>query len=104
MNFWIIAFTVGCLSLLAREVSQRKLLLLLPVMAAAAFVLTIFANTSRIVIAIKAIPLEGSSSLFSSSNIHQLIGIAVYLMVLILFYQILLHINRQKTLDHEKVA
>lgn len=87
INFWIISFVVFSISILRICKSHLQKLISIPLVLIATYVLTLFANTSRILSSI----FIAKQTSFDYPWLHQAEGVFIYLSVLIFTYTILNH-------------
>lgn len=86
INFLIIAFLVLTLSRLWRHRRERLRWTFIPLALAAAYVVTIAANTARISIAILLRPFTSDITVLNGEEIHRVEGIIVYFGFLLLLF------------------
>jgi exosortase K len=84
INFWLISFVAFSILILKVCKSHLQKTLSIPLMLIATFVLTLFANTSRILTAI----FISKQTTFDYPWLHQAQGVFIYLSLLILVYTI----------------
>lgn len=87
INFWCISFLVFMLSLLRVCKTRLQKILLFPVVIFATYILTLFANASRI---LTSIFIEKQTD-FNYPWLHQAEGVFIYVSFLILVYTLLNH-------------
>ena len=104
MNFWVIAFSLAVFTSMRfyEGIQQQSLLFL--ILLIVTFLLTIIANTFRIMIAILMLKLESSVSFLKASWWHTIEGSFVYLSILITFYLLSQYIHPKIRTYHAKPA
>lgn len=90
LNFWVISFFTAITVTVTFYKKITHKLLNIPITIILCYLLTIIANTSRIVIAIKLLPFNTSFP-----HLHALQGGFVYLFILILFYLTLQYLSKR---------
>ncbi|WP_178989281.1 exosortase K [Winogradskyella schleiferi] len=85
INFWLISFVVFATLLVKICNSNFQKIIVIPLSLLATYILTLFANTSRI---LTSIFIEKQTN-FNYSWLHQAEGVFIYLSFLILVYMIL---------------
>ncbi|AFM04549.1 hypothetical protein Fleli_2169 [Bernardetia litoralis DSM 6794] len=84
LNFWLMAFLLGAFTLHKKVSDFWRFFYLFIAVFGLAWLVTIIANTGRIVISIKILPLLTDYIEYSKS--HLLLGIFIYITMLILYY------------------
>jgi len=98
-NFWMLLFLLLLFSTLKFVESYKIKVLLFPVTLLISYLLTLFVNTSRIVISIF---IEKNTSL-NYHWLHQAEGVFIYLSFLIIFYLSLNYLQNKIIKNHEKL-
>lgn len=99
-NYWILGFIMSIFMALQYPTARGHKISLFPVTLALAYLLTLFVNTSRILVATYFLP--GLSARYAW--IHQAQGVFIYLSFLILFYLIFNHSLTTLFRKNEKFA
>lgn len=99
-NFFLLCFGMFVVMLIRHFNSSIRKLLAFPISLAIAYLLTIFVNTSRILVAI----LIQHTLAFDHPAIHLAIGVFIYLSSLIISYHALHLFLNPKNLYHAKLA
>ncbi|MEP5340521.1 MAG: exosortase K [Algibacter sp.] len=97
-NFWMLLFLLLFFSTLKIIESDRIKMLLFPVTLLISYLLTLFVNTSRILISLF---IEKNTSL-NYHWLHQAEGVFIYLSFLIIFYISLNYLQNKHIQHHEK--
>lgn len=84
LNFWLMALLLGAFVLQKKVTDGLRFFYCFMVVFGLAWLITIIANTGRIVFSIKFLPLLPSSIEYAQS--HLLLGIFIYVTTLILYY------------------
>jgi exosortase K len=84
LNFWLMSFLLGAFVLHKKVTDLLRFFYYFIAVFGLAWLVTIIANTGRIVISIKILPLFTDYIAYSQS--HLLLGIFMYLIMLILYY------------------
>ncbi|WP_298902643.1 exosortase K [uncultured Psychroserpens sp.] len=100
VNFWLISFMLFMFSLLKHTRTLFENIIVFPIAFAVTYLLTLFANISRILISIF---IEKNTS-FDYTWMHQAQGVFVYLTFLILFYLLTNHFISKSNIRHAKFA
>ncbi|ULC59018.1 exosortase K [Flaviramulus sp. BrNp1-15] len=100
INFWLISFVVFINLLLNICKSTFQKTILFPLILLMTFILTLFANTSRILISI----FIEKQTKFNYSWLHQAEGVFIYLFFLILTYTIINHLLSKYNIYDEKLT
>jgi exosortase K len=100
INFWLMSFMVCIVSIIPKKRTLLEKTIAFPIAFILAYVLTLFANTSRILISIF---IEKNTN-FNYSWLHQAQGVFIYLTFLILFYLLINHLLSKTKLRHAKLA
>lgn len=100
INFWLMSFMICMFSIIPKKKTRLQKIIAFPVAFILAYVLTLFANTSRILISIF---IEKKSSL-NYTWLHEAQGVFIYLTFLILFYLLINHILTKTNSRHAKLA
>ncbi|WP_375562917.1 exosortase K [Bernardetia sp. OM2101] len=87
LNFWLMAFLLGAFALRKKVTDFWRFFYFFIIAFGLAWIVTIIANTGRIVISIKFLPLLSPYIEYSQS--HLLLGIFIYVTMLILYYLVL---------------
>lgn len=99
-NFWMLCFILFIVIAVPYIKSIRGKILLFPTMLIMGYLLTIFANTARIQIAVIIQRITKAASLTEYEWLHQAEGAFVYFFFLVLFYFVLnslcIKLNHQK--------
>lgn len=103
-NFFVIAFGMSLLSSIPHYPTITKQVQLFIALLIASFLFTLFANTSRISIAIFLLQSGIELPWFSATDWHTLQGSFVYLSVLIAYYSLLQFIHSKTTTRHAQFA
>ena len=99
-NFWMLLFLLLFFSTLKFIESNKMKVLLLPITLLISYLLTLFVNTSRIVISIF---IEKNTSL-NYHWLHQAEGVFIYLSFLIIIYISLNYLQNKIIKNHEKLT
>jgi exosortase K len=104
-NFWTLFFIMMSFMLLNFYKSNTKKIFALPLALFFSYFLTIFANTSRIILSIAG---QKTADNFITPRphfvLHEIIGTFVYLFFLIASYLVINFILKKNTLHHAKLA
>jgi exosortase K len=104
-NFWILCFIMLAFLALNYYSSNKKKILVLPITLFISYILTIFANTSRIILSILG---QNAANNFITPRphliLHNVIGTFVYLFFLIASYLVLNSILKKNTLHNAKLT
>jgi exosortase K len=100
INFWLISFMTCLLSIIPKKRTRLQKIIAFPTACILAYVLTLFANTSRILISIF---ITKNTSL-NYSWLHEAQGVFIYLTFLILFYLLINHLLSKTNSRHAKLA
>lgn len=84
LNFWLMSFLLGGFVLREKVIDLWRFFYFFIAVFGLAWLVTILANTGRIVISIKFLPLLTSHIEYAQS--HLLLGIFIYMTMLILYY------------------
>ncbi len=84
LNFWLMALLLGAFVLHKKSITLLHFFYYFIAVFALAWLITIIANTGRIIISIKVLPLF--TDYISYAQSHLLLGIFVYVTMLILYY------------------
>lgn len=87
LNFWLMALLLGAFALRKKVTDFWRFFYFFIIAFGLAWIVTIIANTGRIVISIKFLPLL--SPYIEYSQGHLLLGIFIYVTMLILYYLVL---------------
>ncbi|MGB0523972.1 MAG: exosortase K [Flammeovirgaceae bacterium] len=104
MNFWVITFSLSVLTSIRYYNKVPHQILLLIFLVVISFMVTILANTCRIIISIFLLKLERIFSFLGTSWWHTFQGAFIYLTILIIFYSLSQYIHLKITKYHEKPA
>ena len=88
INFWLMSFMLCLFTIIPFRKTRSQKLMVFPLALVLTYILTLFANASRILIAI----LVQNHTNFNSAWFHQAQGVFVYLTILILFYLLMIRI------------
>lgn len=99
-NFWMLLFLLLFFSILNSVETRKIKSLLLPASLLTSYFLTLFVNTSRIIIALL---IEKNTSLHYNW-LHQAQGVFIYLSFLIIFYVSLNYLQNKITQYYEKLT
>lgn len=100
INFWLISFVVFSFSFLKFSSTTLQKIIALPIVILATYLLTLFANTSRI---LTSIAIEKQMA-FNYSWVHQAEGVFIYLSILIIAYISLNRFISKFIFQNEKFA
>nr|WP_321224813.1 exosortase K [uncultured Psychroserpens sp.] len=100
INFWLIGFMVCVLSLISKQNTHLKKIIAFPLAFILSYILTLFANTSRI---LTSIFIENNTSI-SYSWLHQAQGVFIYLFFLIIFYLLINYLLSKSKAHHAKLT
>ena len=100
INFWLISFMLFMFSVLKNTKTTFQNGISFPIAFAITYLLTLFANVSRILI---SIVIEKNTS-FNYEWLHKAQGIFIYLTVLILFHFLINHTISKSKIRHAKLA
>ena len=99
-NFWLISFMVCIVTIIPKKKTQLQKIITFPIAFILAYVLTLFANTSRIL-----------TSIFTEKNtnlnftwLHEAQGVFIYLTCLIIFHLLINHTLSKTNSRHAKLA
>lgn len=104
MNFLIIVWcTLGTLCV-SETMSLRRMAMHFIFLFCTAYVLTVIANTSRIVCIIQTIPLRDTFSFLSTSWFHEALGTTVYVSMLVIASTTTQYLNIKNKLRYVKLS
>ena len=96
-NFWLLSFSLLSLTTLHFYPTHRQKLTACLVLAATSYMVTVFVNVSRILIALLTLKHKAVHPSFSKDWMHEAQGAFVYLLFLILLYRCIYYITIKLT-------